>query len=217
MRSVELDNRRFFAGASLLSALFTLLLVVTAAPAPAAPNELLPFFRAHRGQFIALASTVLAWVVLSVILVVALERLVGANRRALAFAAALLSAGGILLLGFGTFVFVGAFFAIEAANAAMTNPAQATFHAAVWMNLSFMLSDPGLMTLGAGQAIFGWLAWVERTPSRAVAAIGIIGGIAGLLTLAVYQTPVLALVQLSAFCVTGLATAFVLFKARPIA
>jgi hypothetical protein len=217
MRPIELDHRRFFAAASLLSALFTLLLVVTAAPAPQAPTQLLPFFRAHRGQFFALASTVLVWVVLSVVHTTALERLVGANRRALAHAATLLSVGGILLLGFGTFVFAGAFFAIDAANTVAPNPPQANFHAAVWMNLSFLLSDPGLMTLGAGQAIFGWLAWIERTPSRAIGVVAMVGGAAGLLTLAVYQTPVLAVVQLTAFCVTGIATAFVLFKARSIA
>ncbi|HET7548832.1 MAG TPA: hypothetical protein VFJ86_13755, partial [Usitatibacter sp.] len=63
------------------------------------------------------------------------------------------------------------------------------------MNLSFLLSDPGLMTLGAGQAIFGWLAWIERTPSRAIGVVAMVGGAAGLLTLAVYQTPLLAVVQ----------------------
>ncbi len=82
---------------------------------------------------------------------------------------------------------------------------------AIWRNLSFLLSDPGLMTLGAGQLVFGWLTWRGRAFPGYVAALGILGGVAGLLTLAVYQTAVLAIVQLLSWSITTAAAGLVLF------
>jgi hypothetical protein len=212
MGSSQFDNKRFFAVASILSAFLTLLLVVSAAPPPGSAADLLPYFRAHLPRFVILAVVVLAWVVVSLPVVIAIARLVGDDHPMLASAGALLSAGGILLLGFGTFIFIGAFFALAAANDAAPSAAHAAYQAAVWRNLSFLLSDPGLMTLGAGQLVFGWLAWRGRAFPRYVAALGILGGIAGLLTLAVYQTPALAIVQLLALSITAAAAGLVLFR-----
>jgi len=121
----------------------------------------------------------------------------------MAFAATLLCAGGALLLGFATFAYVGAFLAITAASHAAPSQAEAIYQAAIWGNLSFFLSDPGLMTLGLGQwRLFRW----------PVCAVGYLGGLAGLLTLAVYQTSVLAIVQIGAFGVWGIATGIALLR-----
>ena len=199
MLSDAFDGKRFFAAASFLSAALTLLLVLTAAPASGPPADVLSYFMAHRSRLVTLAVVVLSWAIVSVLHVIAIGRLAAANRPMLAIAGAALSSGGILLLGFGTFIYVGSFFSIAAASQAARDPTQGNFHALVWWNLSFMLSDPGLMTLGAGQAILGCLAWKASALPRYTGAIGVGGGLAGLLTLAVYQTPVLAIVQLLAF------------------
>jgi len=61
------------------------------------------------------AIAALAWAVASVPFVTGLGALVGGARSALALAAMLLSSGGVLLLGFATFAFVGADLAILAA------------------------------------------------------------------------------------------------------
>jgi hypothetical protein len=50
--------------------------------------------------------------------------------------------------------------------------------------------------------------------SRALVVVGFIGGIAGLLTLAVYQTPILAVVQLGAFAVWAGALGWALVHSR---
>jgi len=68
------------------------------------------------------------------------------------------------------------------------------------------------MTLGLGQFLFAALAWKGGTLPKLVAAIGFVGGLAGLLTLAVYETGVLALTQLAAFGVWGLATGVILLR-----
>jgi hypothetical protein len=47
-----------------------------------------------------------------------------------------------------------------------------------------------------------------------VAVVGMVGGVTGLLTLAVYQTPGLALVQLSCFTIWGFAAGVTLLRAR---
>jgi hypothetical protein len=68
------------------------------------------------------------------------------------------------------------------------------------------------MTLGLGQLLFAWLDWNGRVLPRWVTVLGFVGGIAGLLTLAVYQTPLLALVQMTSFGVWGLAVGSILLR-----
>jgi hypothetical protein len=70
------------------------------------------------------------------------------------------------------------------------------------------------MAWGLGQFLFGWVAWRSVVLPNWLAIIGMRGGVAGLLTLAVYQTAVLALVQLLAFTIWGFATGLSLLRAR---
>jgi hypothetical protein len=70
------------------------------------------------------------------------------------------------------------------------------------------------MTLGGGQVLFSWLA-LRTTAPRWLAVTGFIGGIAGLLTLAVYQTPLLAFVQLLSFAVCAIGAGVGLVRSRP--
>jgi hypothetical protein len=201
-RESLVPDTRVFAAAALATAAMTVLLVALAGGEGGRlePAELLTYFRAHRGRYVASASVALAWLVLAMPFLAALRELLGEGRRALASAALLLAAGGVLLLGFGSFIGIGAFFALDAASEGLGARLQAPYQAAIWRNMSFLLSDPGLMLLGGGQALFAWLAW-RTALSRILAVIGFVGGAAGLLTLAVYQTPLLALVQLAAFAV----------------
>jgi hypothetical protein len=90
----------------------------------------------------------------------------------------------------------------------------ATYHAAIWSSLAYYLTDPGLMAWGLGQLLFGWIAWRSAVLPNWLAVLGIVGGVAGLLTLAVYQTSVLALVQLASFTVWAFATGVTLLRAR---
>lgn len=192
-------DARVFALSGIVTALLTLGLVVLAGgEGRLEPGDLLPYFRAHRGRYFVSATLVLCWAVAAMAFLAGLRELLGEGRRALASAALLLAAGGVLLFGFGTFVGFGAFFALDAASEGLGARLQAPYQAAIWRNMTFLLSDPGLMMLGAGQAIFAWLAW-RTTLARALAIAGLVGGASGLLTLAVYQTPMLALLQLAVF------------------
>jgi Domain of unknown function (DUF4386) len=213
----QVDHRLALGGFALAAGLLSLLLLASVTtPAPRHPEELLPYLAVHRSAYVLAAVTVLLWTTVSVPFTVSLGALLGAGARALAFAATLLSAGGVLLLGFATFASVGALLSIAAASPAAHSPADAAFQAALWSNLSFFLSDPGLMTLGLGQFLFAHLAWKSRLLPRLVSLIGYLGGLAGLLTLVVYQTPVLAVAQLAAFGVWGLATGAVLLRRREL-
>jgi hypothetical protein len=214
----ELDGRITFAVFAILAGLLSVLLVAsTNLPAPRVPAELLPYFRSHQSSYVLAAITVLVWVVVAIPFVVGLGALLSAKGSTLAFAATLLSAGGILLLGFATFAFVGAFLAIVAASDVAPSPAEATYQAAIWGNLSFFLTDPGLMTLGFGQFLFAWLAWNSSTVPRFVSWVGFLGGLAGLLTLVVYQTSLLAMIQIGAFGVWGIATGVILLRRKAVA
>ena len=213
--SPPLDNRLVFAGFAIAAGLLSFLLIGSAGgPPPPAPAELLPYFEAHRGRYILLGVAVLTWVGTAIPFIAGLGALLAPQGRALARAAMLLAAGGVLLLGFATFAFVGAFSAVSAAARVAPSPAEAAYQAAIWSHLSFYLTDPGLMTLGLGQFLFAVLAWKSGSLPKLVAAIGLVGGLAGLLTLAVYETAALALAQLTAFGVWGLATGVILLR-RP--
>jgi len=217
---LEPDRRVTFATIAVLSGLLSVLLACSASlPVPNVPANLLHYFASHRSRYLLVAVTVLVWVVVAIPFVVGLGAMLASKGKTLSRAATLLSAGGILLLGFATFTFVGAFLAIAAASDVAPSTAEATYQAAIWGNLSFFLTDPGLMTLGAGQFLFAWLAWSSGVLPRFVSLVGFIGGLAGLLTLAVYQTSLFALLQIGAFAVWGFAAGIVLLrrKSTPLA
>jgi len=211
----QLDGRSALASFAIVAGLLSFLLVaLVSGPAPRVAAELLPYFASHRSTYVLLAIIVLVWAVASVPYVVGLGALLGARRGTLAFAATMLCSGGVLLLGFATFAFVGAFLSIAASSHAAPSEAEAIYQAVIWGNLSYFLTDPGLMTLGLGQFLFAWLAWKDGALPRVISAMGYVGGLAGLLTLAVYQTSLLAVVQISAFGVWGLATGVVLLRPK---
>jgi hypothetical protein len=209
----ELDHASAFACFALLAGVLSILLLLAEIlqPLPQSPAQMLSYFSGHFGGVALLAMTVLAWAVFSIPFVVALGRLLSPEGVAFAQAAVILSAAGILLLGFGNFAGVGAGLAISAAGTPPSAP-DAVYQVAIWRNLSFYLTDPGLMTWGLGQFLFGWLAWKGDVLPNGVAVIGMIGGAAGLLTLAVFQTPMLALLQIACFGVWGLATGILIFR-----
>lgn len=68
------------------------------------------------------------------------------------------------------------------------------------------------MMWGLGQFLFGRLAWKSALFPNWVAAVGMIGGLAGLLTDAVYQTAALALLQIVCFATWGFVTASMLLR-----
>jgi len=70
------------------------------------------------------------------------------------------------------------------------------------------------MAWGFGQFLFALLAWNGAVFPRWLAIAGFIGGGAGLLTLAVYQTAVLALVQFAAFAIWGVAAGVIALRRK---
>ena len=151
----------------------------------------------------------------SVPLTVTLATLLRAKSGTLALAAQLLVAIGVLLLGFGIFMHIGALLSIVAAGAPL-HAEDATYQVSIWSSLSFYLTDPGLMAWGLGQFLFGWLAWRSGVLPNWVAVVGMIGGVAGLLTLTVYQTGVLGIVQILCFSVWGFASGFSLLRGQAV-
>jgi hypothetical protein len=210
----SIDHKSTLATLALVAAVLSLVfLAASLQPPPPSSAELFTFAARHRTAFGWFASLVLAWSVLSIPLVVTSGTLLQPPGGTLAGIAQLLSAVGVLMLGFAVFAHTAALLSIVSAG----GPARAedaAYQAAFLSNLRFYLTDPGLMTWGLGQFLFGRIAWRSGILPNWVAVVGMVGGIAGLLTLAVYQTGVLALVQLASFTVWGFATALLLFRNR---
>lgn len=202
--------------AILAGCLSLLLLALSASPPPTEPAQALEFIDFHRAAFAFFASTVLAWSVFSIPFTVYLGAHLKVAGSALAPAAVTLTVAGLLMLGFATFMSVGSMLALVSAAPAPNSEAQA-YQFRVWSHLGFYLTDPGLMAWGLGQLLFGWLAIRRGAFPRWINTVALIGGISGLLTLAVYQTAVLAVVQLLSFAVWTLAIGLTLLRASAIA
>ncbi len=210
----ELDHPSAFAWFSLSSGVLSmLLLLATLKPLPHDAGGQLSYVADHQAFVIFAAVVDLGWAVCAVPFVVTLGQILRTKSASFAFAAIILSVSGILLLGFVIFARIGAFLSILASSVPPRGE-EASYQAAIWGHLFFYLSDPGLMTWGLGQFLFGWLAWKSQVVPNWLALVGMLGGLAGLLTLAVYESPVLALAQLGSFAIWGLVTSRVLFRSN---
>jgi hypothetical protein len=211
MTLAKLDHKPFFGLSALLSGLLSLLLVAVSLPGPPAPGAYLEFFNQLRATHILTAILFMTWAVIALPFLAAVEQLLRSRGEVLARAATLLSSLGILLLAFGYFATIGGFMAISAvANAPL--PSEPEYQAALWRSMGFFLSDPGLMAWGFGFLLLGMLTWNSGVLPTWLGIVALVGGAAGLLTLAVYQTPVLALVQISCFAVWGFGIGVRIFR-----
>lgn len=213
-RLSAIDNKKAFGALALAIGVLSILFILESLRPLPAPAERLAFFLMHRGDFLLFAALVLTWAVLSIPFVVALGAVLRPRGHGFSQAGTILSAIGISLLAFGTFTYVGAMLSITAV-ANPPNPADEAYQAAIWSNLSFFLSDPGLMTWGLGMLLFGRLAWKSGILPNWLAIVGIVGGLAGLLTLLVYQTPILALLQFACFAVWGAVAGVLMLRSQP--
>jgi hypothetical protein len=216
-REPNIDRPRIFAGFALLSALLSVgLIAVALQPVSPDPTVLLAQMASHHRGIAIEAVLALLWAVISIPFIVGLGQLLRPKSPSLALAAVQLSAGGVLLLGYSMRMSTGAELAILAAGGPSSG-AETLRDVEFWKSLSYTLSDPGLMTWGMGQVLFGWLAWRSSVVPNWLATIGLIGGFAGLFTDAVYQTPILALLEVACFAVWGFYTAANLARRRPAA
>jgi hypothetical protein len=220
VESSDLDHAATFGWFALISAVLSTAIVIgLLRPLPSDPGALLQFFTEHRPLIALEAICVLTWAVCSVPFVVALWQIERGLGTGLALSATMLSSTGIVLLAYGIRTFFGAMLAIGAAGHPL-HAADALYQAAIWRSLFFFLADPGLMLWGLGQFLFGRLAWKSSFVPRWIGGVGMLGGIAGLLTDAVYQTPALAIIQIACFAIWGFAFGITLLRrshrGRPI-
>ena len=211
MARPDAEPGRIVAVFSLLSGVLSVLFLILTLVSPPGPH--LSNYAGNIAFYEAYLVLILFWAVVSVPFVGGLRKMLGPRNSTLALSAALLSTGGILLLAFAVDMYVGTLVSILTAG----NPpslAETDYQVAIWRNLSFILTDPALMAWGLGQFLFGWLAWKSKTLPKWVAGIGMIGGVEGLLTEAVYQTPVLAVVQLASFGIWGIVVGITLLQPR---
>jgi hypothetical protein len=215
-RFVDADRKpnpafSFLAGVlSILVLISTLLLPVQKTAA-----QQLAFVSGHQSTVAVAMFSILLWATFSVPFVVGLGTLVRSRGTNLALTATLLSAGGILLLGFGNYVGDGALLSIVTAGHAPT-PGADIYQTAIASNLWPLLSDPGLMAWGLGQLMFAQLMWKSGILPDWLAVVAGIGGLATFLASLLLPTNAipLALFALVCFSVLGFATGIILLRTR---
>ena len=190
-----LDNKKIFTAFTVLSALLgVIFLVTTLMQKPPLPHQVSAYFEANQPGFILFATLSLVWSIVTVPAIVALGAEIRNSRgKGLSNAAVLLTSGGILLNGIISFLYVGALISIW--NTRDIPGATSDYQMSIWTNLFYFMSDPALMIWGFGQLLFGYLLLSNSIFPKWIGVIIVIGGVAGTLTLAVYQTPLLAILQ----------------------
>jgi hypothetical protein len=214
-RDLTHRERRLAAVSALIAGALSVvqLVLLVAIPVPHEPAGRLAYFRDHQGLVAIVEVAVIVWATLSVPFPIALGLLQWARSRVLAASATVLSASGILLLGFATYVGIGALWAIDVAGPPSTAGAD-VYQASVWIQLGYLLSDPPLMAWGVGQLLFAWLAWFGPLLPRWLAVVGGLSGlgiVVGSLALPSLAMPLIAF-GILAFAIWALGIAVIMMR-----
>lgn len=191
----ELGNKKIFIAFAVLSSLLGFIfLATTLMQKPPLPHQVSAYFETNQSGFILFATLSLVWSVVTIPAVVAIAAVIRNNKnRSLNSAAVVLTSSGILLNGIISFLYVGALISIWSTR--NMQGANSDYQMSIWTNLFYFMSDPALMIWGLGQLLFGYLLLSNSIFPKWLGVITVIGGVAGVLTLAVYQTPILAILQ----------------------
>lgn len=209
--SHELGHKKIFTAFAVLSSLLGFIfLVTTLMQKPPLPHEVAIYFQANQGGFVSFAVLSLFWSVVTIPTIIALGTVIKNDKNSgLSNTAMLLTASGILLNGIISFLYVGALISINSTKG--MQGANSDYQMSIWTNLFYFMSDPALMVWGHGQLLFGYLFLTNSIFPKWMGVITVIGGVAGALTLAVYQTPLLAILQALTFVIlTGYFSLFLL-------
>jgi len=191
----ELGNKKIFIAFAVLSSLLGFIfLATTLMQKPSLPNQVSAYFETNQSGFILFATLSLVWSVVTIPAIVAFGAVIkNSKNKDLSYTAILLTSFGILLNGIISFLYVGALISIWSTR--NMQGANSDYQMSIWTNLFYFMSDPALMIWGLGQLLFGYLLLSNSIFPKWLGVITVIGGVAGALTLAVYQTPILAILQ----------------------
>lgn len=196
----SINNKGIFTAFSVLSSIVGIIFTVaTLAQKPPLPHQVTGYFASNQAGFVLFATLSLVWSVVSIPTIIALASVIGNKSKGLLNSAVFLMSSGILLNGVISFLYVGALISIW--NTRDMPGANSDYQMSIWTNLFYFMSDPALMLWGFGQLIFGFLLLSNSIFSKWLGVLTVIGGVAGALTLAVYQTPILAILQAVTFVV----------------
>ncbi len=197
----------------LSSAIGIFFLITTLFQKPQLPHEVYGTFSLNRGSYVLFAVISLLWSLVSVPAIVAMvyQNKTDVNET-ISISTVILYVGGVLLNGIISFLYVGALISTEGAS--KIDGANAAFQMAFFTHLFYFLSDPALMIWGLGMILHCWMLISSNFGPKWIGYVSGIGGMFGLLTLVVFQTPILALGQFLCFMTVITYQTYVWFKQK---
>jgi hypothetical protein len=209
-----LDSRKIFAGFAVISCLLGLIILATTfLQKPLKPDQIFSNFQTYQGDYILFATLSLSWSVFTFPVIISIGILLrNTTNSVLCYTASILTGLGVLLNGIVSFLYVGAL--LSAWNSKNIGGTNAEYDMTFWTNLFYFMTDPALMIWGLGQFLFGIILYKQAAFPKWLSINTLTGGIAGVLTLVVYQTPILAILQAITFVILTIYFCLALLKNR---
>jgi hypothetical protein len=168
--------------ALLSGAAFPIHVLFLMGPPATTPLTLLSIYEKNQSSWAPVFYSVIGYAAVAIPTFAAVGQWLSPRSGSLARGAAYVTSAGFLTIAFGVVLSNGALIALAKSPSDAVYQPTAAFLAAFWSNMRDITDIFGQVLLGVGLLIFGRLAWRSHILPDWLAVVGVIGGVAGLIS-----------------------------------